>query len=93
MIGGSGCVSPPFIFKIEIKKLIVMENSLAYRAVLNKTVTDALIDERRRLAKKHKTLENMLTYMDVEDVVPVITRQQEVEEELTELAHVLAILN
>ena len=64
-----------------------------YPIILNKNVAEALIDERRRLSKKHKTLEKMLSYMDVEDVTVVITRQAEVEEQLTDLQEVLAILN
>ena len=61
--------------------------------IIDNKIADALIDERRRLAKKYDTLENMLNYMDVEDVVSVLERQQEVEEQLSDLAHVLAILN
>ena len=61
--------------------------------IIDVKIADALIDERRRLAKDYKTLDSMLKYMDAEDVVPILERQQEVENQLSDLAHVLAILN
>jgi hypothetical protein len=64
-----------------------------YPSILDSKIADALIDERRRLAKDYKTLDSMLKYMDVEDVEPVLTQQQKVETQLAELAQVLAILN
>ena len=64
-----------------------------YPIIVNNEIADALIDERRRLAKKHITLENMLKHMDVEDVVPVLKEQLEVENDLKAIMDVLAILN
>ena len=64
-----------------------------YPSILDSKIADALIDERRRLAKDYKTLDSMLKYMDVEDVEPVLTQQQKVETQLAELAQVMAILN
>ena len=61
--------------------------------IINKEEADLLMDERRRLAKEHVTLDNMLKYMDMEDVEPVIKRQQELEITLKKIMDVLAILN
>ena len=66
---------------------------IAYRAVFNKLVADALIDERRRLAQKYEALDGMLKYIDIEDIEPVLKRQVEVEEDLKDLQDVLSILN
>jgi hypothetical protein len=61
--------------------------------IINKEEADLLMDERRRLAKEHVTLDNMLKHMDIEDVEPVIKRQQELEITLKKIMDVLAILN
>jgi ASC-1-like (ASCH) protein len=55
--------------------------------------TEDLLARRRKLAKKYETLDNMLKYMDIEDVTAVLQRQEQVVEEFAKLNDLLAILN
>ena len=64
-----------------------------YPMIINDKTANELIDERRRLAKKYTTLDNMLKHMDIEDIEAVLRRQTEVEQDLTEIQEILAILN
>jgi hypothetical protein len=61
--------------------------------VLDSKIASALIAERRRLNKHYETLENMLKYMDLEDIEKVLSRQSAVHEQLVNLEFVMGPLN
>ena len=61
--------------------------------MLDKSYIEDLITQRRKLMKDHATLNNMLSYMDIEDVEKVLIRYNEVSEELEYITRKLAFLN
>ena len=61
--------------------------------MLDKSYIEDLITQRRKLMKDHATLNNMLSYMDVEDVEKVLIRYNEVSEEIEYITRKLAFLN
>lgn len=61
--------------------------------MLDKSYIEDLITQRRKLMKDHATLNNMLSYMDIEDVEKVLIRYNEVSEEIEYITRKLAFLN
>ena len=61
--------------------------------VLDKKISNALIAERRRLRKQYETLDNMLKYMDIEDIEKVLARQHSTNEQIEKIDYVMSQLN
>ena len=61
--------------------------------VLDKKISNTLIAERRRLRKQYETLNNMLKYMDIEDIEKILARQHSTKEQIEKIDYVMSQLN
>ena len=61
--------------------------------VLDKKISNTLIAERRRLRKQYETLNNMLKYMDIEDIEKILARQYSTKEQIEKIDYVMSQLN
>ena len=61
--------------------------------ILDSKISNAIIAERRRLRKQFETLDNMLKYMDVEDIEKVLVKLEDTKEQIEKIDYVMSQLN